>query len=333
MSAARRFGSPTDGRADMQTKLRSAAWWMVAALAVVLGSGCELAAPEIRGYAIVFGASEYLASPLPSVENDATEMDILLRNQGWEVSLYRDWETSKDQLQESIAEIPKAARENGMVLFYYAGHGSIYLSADPDIAPEYYLLPVPAIINTWGYIDSSELIAPQEIFDLLAEYNVRHPILILDSCFSGGFISETGVHDGITADYYPWSQDTTTDYAFAQLFALAADATFARLSYTQSGNAVVLAAAGSLEESAEENSDLSAPYYGHGIFTYYLLQAAADKKADINNDDYISIGELLINVQAALDANWNVKKKLSPKQVYMPRLSGSHRDYLLFKLP
>jgi len=93
----------------------------------------------------------------------------------------------------------------------------------------------------------------------------------------------------------------------------------AYVGYAQSNNAIIISAAGAKELSWESSS------FGHGIFTYYLLQSA--QYGDSDGDGFVSIVEAFAYASKALDANYNQ----SSGTPYLPRFSGEPRDYLLFK--
>lgn len=298
-------------------------------------AACAFPQPKIMGTAIVFGASDYYgtSNDLAATKADAEAMDILLTAQGWDSRLFLDADATVARLKVELASLAGSAEP---VLFYYAGHGVNDNEALLDEVSDVYLIPVDAIA-TW--LDPSlraNMISSRDLHGWLVEYDIRHPILILDSCFSGGFIAEGPAYDGIPADYNPWSTtalSAETPPAFSQVGTLLAGALQAWQGYDSGSGAVVLAAAGLPEKSWEENEGSVLPYAGRGIFTWFLMTAATDPLADGDADGFVSTVEAYQYARTKLDEEWNRLHTGSPSMVYLPRQSGGLRDYLLFSQP
>jgi hypothetical protein len=166
-------------------------------------------------------------------------------------------------------------------------------------------------------------------------------IAILDSCYSGGFASTQTYGSGLPDNYGTYHNpnihsDTrlteTAQSAFAQSLALY----FGRAA---SANAManaqtwVLSAAGADEESWETAT------YGHGVFTYFLLQAGTAAsggllRGDANLDGHLSLQEAQRYCLAAIEKNWNEAQPSSDLLTwdlqFKPHLSGNPLDILLF---
>lgn len=280
-------------------------------------TACRQAQPVLTGTAIIFGASDYpgTVNDLPFTRNDAEAMASLLASQGgWDVHLQLDGLATKQQLDSLLGNLSEDSRQNSPVLFFYAGHGTW------DEYSKYFLVPVDALA------DYGRLISQDDIFELLAKHKIQHPILILDSCNSGGFALSDGVYDAISPDYNPWQRQETST-VFAQIANLASGAFVSYAQYKNTTRAIVLAAAGPPELSWESSG------LGHGIFTWFVLKAAEDPAADRNGDGYISTTELYLYASRQLDAKWNQTNSYVAERIYMPRHNGQMREYLLFKLP
>ena len=198
------------------------------ALSLVL-IACAFPQPKILGTAIVFGASDYtLFKDLPATMADAIAMDALLTEQGWDSRLIVNTEATAARLKAELASLTGNTQP---VLFYYAGHGYI----EPE---ETFLVPVDAS----PFVDNlrPNLISSRDLHGWLVEYDIRHPILILDSCYSGGFAPGGVAYDGIPADYNPWVTPSEDTPAFSQVGALLAGAFQAWLGADNGSGAVVL---------------------------------------------------------------------------------------------
>jgi len=288
---------------------------------LLLLAGCQLEPVRISGVAIVFGASDYpgTANDLLGTRKDAEAMAELLDTQGWTVYLLFDEDATKQDLESQLAKLDAHTRLNSPVLFFYAGHGTWY--QDKGL---YYLVPVNALDGS-GTLNN--FISQNDIFELLAKHDIRHPILILDSCNSGGFAMADGSFDAIQEDYNPWAT-IKPEPAFSHITDLATGAFLSFNQYKGTTQAVVLAAAGPPELSWE-----SSQFTGHGVFTWFILQAAKDKKADTNRDGYISTTEVYLYVTTQLNLQWNLPNSYDADRVYLPRHNGQMREYQLFKLP
>jgi len=259
-------------------------------------------ATEPKGYAIVFGIEDY-PPPNNTVKltiDDAQAIASTLTTQGWDVQLFLDAQATKATLAATLKNL---AHSGSPVLFYYSGHGTY---GDYGSGVKFY-------ICTYGPFTGYSMVTPEELDAMFAGNGILHGIAILDSCNSGGFVAPDGTAGGIPADY----QEGT----LVSLSELVNPAIDAYAGYAQSNNIVVLSAAGAQELSWESSS------FGHGIFTYYLLESA--RYGDYDKDGFVSTVEAYAYASKSLEANWNQSHETSYQ--YLPRFSGEPRDYLLFK--
>ncbi len=303
---------------------------MSAAAAVVslFFSTCAMPGPPTRT-ALVYGVSRYdigisaTSSPnLSYTDDDAISMAVMLREKGWDViegiadSPVDAENTDASRLAIETA-ISSLAGAEGLVLFYYSGHGSIYNGE--------------SVIIPYGTIDlESEWITVSDLLAMFKDAGLKNVIVILDSCFSGGFVEE-----GATVDAVPpiFEQNTFSgDIAYTWFVNALGDSILAYLSYSSDSNYVVISAAGSMELSWES------PSYEHGIFTYLVLQAEAGD-ADYDNDGYVTTTELYAFCGANFgqmwnDVNGNYLVEVTPGEYqyadYLPHLSGTAREYALW---
>ena len=81
---------------------------------------------------------------------------------------------------------------------------------------------------------------------------------------------------------------------------------------------IILSAAGSAELSWESG------IYGHGIFTYYLLESA--ESGDKDMDGNVTVSEAYAYAESAIQSEWNPRHT-----AFLPHLSAGSRDIVLFR--
>ena len=85
-----------------------------------------------------------------------------------------------------------------------------------------------------------------------------------------------------------------------------------------------MAAAGERELSWEAGAP-----YGHGIFTYFLLQAP--RRGDRNADGWVTVSEAYGYARDAIESEWNRALPSGSPYIFLPRVSGGPVDYALFE--
>lgn len=280
----------------------------VAALATLVS--CALAVPANR-LALVYAVSEYAtASDLTLTDDDANSMATLLSSHGWTVQKRVSMDTASGWTKADMqADIQAAASNPGLVLVYYSGHGVL------DSQGNAYLCPWDTDLSNQASIAASAVSVP-ELLGWLHEAGLEHALVILDSCHSGGFALPGSTVDGVPVNL----GQAPSDMRYTLFRNAAGDAVDAWLMCAETGSAVVLAAAGSRELSWEN------PTLGHGVFTYYLLQAAS--LGDVDRDGWVSSSELYSYTSRAISVLWNA---VYPYKEFHPHVSGNPREYAVFK--
>ena len=92
-----------------------------------------------RRIALVIGNSAYKSSPLKNPVNDARAVAGALKQAGFDVTLKED--LNQRGLFEAAREFGEKLKEDGVALFYYAGHGM-------QVRDRNYLVPVEADIRS-----------------------------------------------------------------------------------------------------------------------------------------------------------------------------------------
>lgn len=297
----------------------------------ILMASCAMPEAPTRN-ALVYGISRYdvnvPATSYPNLtwtDDDADSMSSLLFNSGWNVTEgIANSELNSENLVASketiMSDIENLKGFDGIVLFYYSGHGS-------RINGESTIIPYGTVSNPSQWIRVSELYAKFELEGL------DHVIIILDSCHSGGF-----VQDGATSDAIPDVYGTRDAYGNISYrwFIDSLGATInSYIHYSGGSNFVSISAAGAGELSYES----SAFGTGHGIFTYFMLQSATDPESDFNGDGLVTSTELFAYCAAKIDATWNSENYQNYEYVdgkkiyadYLPHLSGTPREFALWE--
>ena len=295
-------------------------------LSLLLLAACSMPEAPTRT-ALVFGVSKYDVTKaegtypnLTWTDDDAEAIVDELSSQGW-IVIDGIADTSSDATNGSAAglgaitdAIAGLAATEGLVLFYYSGHGGL-------VNGESAIVPYGTIGTSSDWITASELTA---MFKAAGLDNV---VIILDSCHSGGF-----VEGGATVDAIPdiFGDNDGGDVSYTLFVDATDDAIRGYLSYEGDSGYVVIAAAGAGEASYESAT------YGHGIFTYALLRGADSGSADLDRDGYVDTSELYAYCAAFIDENWNSTQAfaydsgLGQYADYMPHLSGTAREYALW---
>ena len=132
------------------------------------------------------------------------------------------------------------------VIFYYAGHG-----APDDATKQAYLLPVD-VYN----VDPDICISLSELYQSLADMNIRKTTIFLDACFSGAARAEDG-----------------------RMLASVRGVALRPKKESPQGQMVVFSAA------TEEQTALPYTEEGHGLFTYYLLEKLQETAGDVTLEE------------------------------------------------
>ncbi len=172
------------------------------------------------------------------------------------VKSIRDSKASKAEIIKAFTEIQKQAKEQDMLIFYYAGHGT--MSDGKTEESQFYLIPHD-VTQLYGKDEllKEKAISANELKELSKNVNAQKQVFILDACQSAGAI------DAMV-------RGAAEEKALAQL--------------ARSTGTFWITATGS-EQYASEFKEL-----GHGVFTYSLLEGLQGK-AD-NGDKRITIKEL-----------------------------------------
>jgi len=312
------------------------------ALFALLAAGCAntIATPANR-YALVIGVQDYPADTLDLSypDDDADSMATLLASTGWTVTkrliatsdggIATDGSPTKANIEAAIGDF--AAYVGGdtasTILVYFSGHGST--STDNSTA---YLIPYDGLFNTetkttgglwiasYDLATQANWITPAQMTTWMGNIVSKNRILILDSCYSGGFVDT-----GSAVDASPQDSNTITGTSEDGLLfsAIANLNTLLAASVSREGDpdVITVSACGSEEESYDDSA------HKHGTFTYYLL-ASADS-GDTNQDGFVTTTEAFYYAKESVKAYWNSTHSIYGAAL-LPHISGGAGDLVLF---
>ncbi len=122
--------------------------------------------------ALVIGNSTYENAPLKNPANDATDMAIMLKQLGFEVTIKTN--ATRRTMQNAINAFGKKLNRGGVGLFYYAGHGL-------QVKGHNYLIPVNAQIESESDVDY-EAVDAGRVLGKMEDADNGFNIIILDAC-------------------------------------------------------------------------------------------------------------------------------------------------------
>jgi len=224
-------------------------------------------------WAVVVGVSEYMNPGIPSLkyaDKDAEALaNFLRRPEGggydtdhMQVLLNKD--ATLANVRNALIMFLNQAIDMDLVIIYFAGHGA----PEPARPSNMYLLTYDSDPNALG----TTAFPMWDIQTVLARYiNAKRVVVFTDACHSGG-ISVNFATRGLGSTEQNLVNQYLTD-----------------LSKTKEGIVVFTASA-----AGEVSQEF--PEFGHGAFTYYLLDGI-EGKADYNNDYTVTINELMQYVE------------------------------------
>jgi uncharacterized caspase-like protein len=220
-------------------------------------------------WAVVVGVSEYKNPGIPSLkyaDKDAESLANFLRRPeggGYDSDHMRvlmNKDATLPNIRDALINFLNQAIDMDLVVIYFAGHGA----PEPARPQNMYLLTYdsdPTALGTTAF-------PMWDIQTVLARYiNAKRVVVFTDACHSGG----------ISANFATRGVGTTEQNLVNQYLS----------DLSKSKEGVVVFTASAAGEVSQEY-----PEYGHGVFTYFLLEGL-EGKADYNNDYTITINEVM----------------------------------------
>ncbi|MFM9074196.1 MAG: caspase domain-containing protein, partial [Bacteroidota bacterium] len=169
----------------------------------------------------------------------------------------------KANILQTFREIQASAKEQDMLVVYYAGHGII--PEDESGNSDFYLA-LHDLTQLYGRTDqlAEKAMSATEIKTLAQDINAQKQVFLLDACQSAGAL-EAAAKRGVVEER-----------AIAKL--------------ARSTGTFWITASGSTQFATEFEQ------LGHGVFTYALLEGLKGN-ADINKDGNLTIRELSVFIE------------------------------------
>lgn len=214
--------TPSDHNARIETTLSETGNYRIGATSyqpgergayvVTLQQG---AAPQVsannsarRVYAVMVGISDYPGSgnDLPLTAEDARKLQQALARQGTlapESVTLIDGQATRAGLRQAFQRVAAAAGPDDLFLFFYSGHGNQVRgqvsATEPDGKDE-----------TIEMVDGS--ITDDELNQMFQQVHAQTSLLVLDSCFSGGFARDVVSRPGVMG-VFSSEEDLTSSVA------------------------------------------------------------------------------------------------------------------------
>jgi WD40 repeat protein/uncharacterized caspase-like protein len=232
-------------------------------------------------WAVVVGVSEYgnpAIKNLAYADRDAKAFAEFLKSPaggGFEeerVKLITNKEATLTNVKQALFNFLRQTVDKDLVVIYFAGHGA----PEPANASNNYLLCYDTDPNSL----ETTAFPMWDVNTALQRYiPSKRVVVFTDACHSGGISSDIATRGMSSTDNNLINQYLTD------------------LSKTKEGIIVFTASqAGEVSQELEK--------FGHGVFTYYLLQGMKGE-ADFNNDYTVTIGELMDFVEEKVKRQTN----------------------------
>jgi len=212
-------------------------------------------------WAVIIGINKYTNWPLLDYAvNDAESIrDLLINTFGFEsdhIFLLTDEAATLKKIKDTLSDLGEKVGKNDRVIIYFSGHGqSLDLENGGQMG---FLIPVDGSTRNSRLYSSS--LAMSDIKAISNFIPAKHILYLVDACYSGLLAS---TQKGLS----------TNDKLYLRQITLAR-------------GRQIITAGGKGEVSYER------PEWGHGAFTYKLLEGLETGLADLNDDGIITSSEL-----------------------------------------
>lgn len=139
-----------------------------------------------KSYALLVGVSNYTGcwSPLPGVAKDLVQLEVILREHGFDVEVVQDPDIQTLLVCLRDFSAKKGQGDNDRLLFFFAGHGfTVGQGYGLEMA---YLVPIGATNPQKDIAEFRRTALAMDQLEVHAkEIASKHALFIFDSCFSG----------------------------------------------------------------------------------------------------------------------------------------------------
>ncbi|MDJ0716305.1 MAG: SUMF1/EgtB/PvdO family nonheme iron enzyme [Prochloraceae cyanobacterium] len=208
---------------------------------------------------LLVGVSEYQPglNPLPSAVKDVEALKEVLQHPDMGGFAQKDITVLKNpdrqRMEEAIEQLFARRHKNDLVLLFFSGHGI------KDETNRLYLATSNTRKTNRGDLIRSSAVPASFIHDNMNRSRSKRKVVILDSCFSGAFAEGLSAKDDGTVNI--------REELGGEGWAILTSSTSTQYSFEQEG------------------SELS-------LYTKYLIQGIKTGEADLDEDGFVSLGEL-----------------------------------------
>jgi WD40 repeat protein len=259
-------------------------------------------------YLIGISASEYKDSiyNLNYASKDVEDLTANLKANTYfkevKVKTFHNKFTQSNLILDEASEFLKNVEPNDVVILFYAGHGVL------DENYNYYLGTYDMDFNN----PKIKALAYENVIQLLDKTKSRNKLCLIDACHSGEIDKDEVKTDMIAVNTTDGNlkfravgkgvslKNANTASAFELSKQLFTD-------IKQTNGTIVISASGGLEYAIESNN------LKNGIFTFALLEAINQKKADYNFDGKISVKEIELYLPNRVSELTNGKQKANSR--------------------
>ncbi|MEG4923815.1 caspase family protein, partial [Microcoleus sp. F10-D1] len=247
-----------------------------------------------RNFAIIIGINNYAQRPLRAAKNDAEKLAQILSSEErtlderYKVLLLTDEQATHSELTKLLQALKEGKihfsdgetvelKDNNRLLIYFSGHGvASSLEDSQKVRNE---AEKEKILNKqFLQCQDGKSLPLKSLFDALKPLNCRHLLLILDCCFAGQAINNTGLEDVSVSRTASFEDDSEIKYERQY-----------KLMYSQPAWTAITSS-GYEEALDSKNSHQIHSYFARALFK--VLDYKTAKKSDYNDDDIITDNEI-----------------------------------------
>lgn len=244
---------------NIQLTSRRAALTLVAAAALIPSAAHA-------DKALLVGVNQYPGLKNANLEGcvgDAQSMAQLLTAQGFQTTVLRDQQATKQGIMNALATMRAQCKPNERFVFFFAGHGTDGTEGDTAA-----LLPNDAKHDSTG-----NDLKRMELYRALQNVPARSRTALLDSCYSGGMLEGTKSFGRVRRTRYYARDIGGGAKSFQQGKVVPVNDDDPNSNIAGGPSVCYYTAARDNEQAAEDTFNNTR----RGVFTYYLARALAEK--------------------------------------------------------
>jgi hypothetical protein len=164
---------------------------------ILLGFWCSnygvAMSDTLKRRALLVGISKYKSvGPLTWAHRDAQSWQQKLQKLGFEITLLTDEQATLARLKREMTALSAKSQAQDIVIFVYAGHGTVIPDKSSEDGCRTALVPYDARVitqNEKSFPDATSLLCDQWLKKWVMSFKSKQVMVVLDSCFSGGLVT------------------------------------------------------------------------------------------------------------------------------------------------